>query len=341
MKPDRDPRSGPFPAAQHRSEPGPGAVPFPAAQHRSEPGPDAVGRQPGQHPAGLAVGVIGAGRAGTALGVALARAGHAVVAASAVSDASVQRARANFPGVVIAEPAQVLRLADLALLTVPDDVLPGLVAGLAATEAPLAGRMIAHASGRYGIAVLEPAARLGGLPLALHPVMTFTGRADDVDRLRGTCFGVTAPDVLRTAAEALVIEMGGEPVFIAEEHRDLYHAALASAANHLITLVAEAADLLRAAGVADPARMLGPLLSAALDNALRFGDAGLTGPVARGDADTVAAHVRAIEATPSASRAAVAAYVAMARLTADRALAAGLLKPADAERLLDVLGGRP
>jgi predicted short-subunit dehydrogenase-like oxidoreductase (DUF2520 family) len=179
------------------------------------------------------------------------------------------------------------------------------------------------------------------LPLALHPVMTFTGRSDDVDRLRGTSFGVTAPEVLRPAAEALVIEMGGEPVFIPEEHRDLYHAALASAANHLVTLVAQAADLLRTAGVAEPARLLGPLLSASLDNALRFGDAGLTGPVARGDAATVAAHVAALEAAPSASAAAVAAYVAMARVTADRALAAGLLKPADAERLLDVLGGRP
>jgi len=308
-----------------------------------------------EHPARLAVGIIGAGRAGTALGVALGRAGHQVVAASAVSDASLRRAHANFPGAVITNPGQVLRRADLALLTVPDDVLPGLVAGLAATGAPLEGRMLAHASGRYGVAVLEEALRQGALPMALHPVMTFTGRSDDVDRLRGTCFGVTAPEVLRPAAEALVIEMGGEPVFIAEEHRDLYHAALASAANHLVTLVAQAADLLRTAGVAEPARLLGPLLSASLDNALRFGDAGLTGPVARGDAATVAAHVAALEAAAGtsaaasagaagaagASAAAVAAYVAMARLTADRALAAGLLKPADAERLLDVLGGRP
>ena len=143
--------------------------------------------------------------------------------------------------------------------------------------------------------------------------------------------------------------MGGEPVFVAEEHRDLYHAAIAGAANHLITLVAQAMDLLRTAGVAEPARLLGPLLFASLDNALRFGDAGLTGPVARGDAGTVAAHVAALEAAastsaagaPAASAAAVAAYVALARLTADRALAAGILKPADAERLLDVLGGRP
>jgi predicted short-subunit dehydrogenase-like oxidoreductase (DUF2520 family) len=305
---------------------------------RPQPGP---ARHPaGRHPARLAVGVIGAGRAGTALGAALARAGHHVVAASAVSDASVQRARATFPGAVITDPGQVLSRADLALLTVPDDVLPGLVAGLAATGAPLEGRLLVHASGRHGLAVLDPAARRGGLPIALHPVMTFTGRGDDVDRLSGTCFGVTAPEVLRPAAEALVIEMGGEPVFIAEEHRDLYHAALAGAANHLITLVTQAEDLLRAAGVAEPARLLGPLLSASLDNALRFGDAGLTGPVARGDAETVAAHVAALEAEPSASPGAVAAYLAMARLTADRALATGLLKPADAERLLAVLGGR-
>ncbi len=311
--------------------PSPRPSPRPSARRPARPSP--------RHPARLKVGVIGAGRAGTALGAALARAGHAVVAVSAVSDASVRRARATFPGAVIADAGQVVRRADLVLLTVPDDVLPGLVAGLAATEAPLEGRMLVHASGRHGLAVLEPAARRGGLPLALHPVMTFTGRGDDLDRLRGTCFGVTAPDGLRLAAEALVLEMGGEPVFIPEQQRDLYHAAVAAAANHLITLVTQAGDLLASAGVAHPARLLGPLLSASLDNALRFGDAGLTGPVARGDADTVAAHVAALRAAASASPAAVYAYVAMARLTADRALAAGVLKPADAERLLDVLGG--
>jgi predicted short-subunit dehydrogenase-like oxidoreductase (DUF2520 family) len=287
------------------------------------------------HPARLAVGIVGAGRAGTAMGVALARAGHAVVAVSAISDASIRRARSNFPDAVIADPAEVVRHADLVLLTVPDDVLPGLVAGLVATGVPVAGRLLAHASGRYGIAVLEPATRAGALPLALHPVMTLTGRAEDVDRLKGLCFGVTSPDGLRPAAEGLVIEMGGEPVFIAEADRALYHAAIAFAANHLITLVTSAADLLAGAGVAEPGRLLGPLLTASLDNALRFGDAGLTGPVARGDAGTVASHMAALSGQPAAQ----AAYVALARLTADRALAAGLLKAVDAERLLDVLGG--
>jgi predicted short-subunit dehydrogenase-like oxidoreductase (DUF2520 family) len=293
---------------------------------------------PSEHPARLRVGVVGAGRAGTALAVALGRAGHQIVAASAVSDASVRRVRRNLPGIAIMQPPEVVAAADLVLLTVPDDVLPGLVAGLAATGAAFEGRLVAHVSGRHGLAVLDPAVRAGALPLALHPVMTFTGRPDDIDKLAGISFGVTAPDSLRLVAEALVVEMGGEPVFIADSRRDLYHAALASSANHLVTLVVQAADLLRDAGVAEPARMLGPLLSAALDNALRLGDAALTGPVARGDADTVASHIDALRAdAPEA----LPAYLALARLTADRAVAAGTLDAVDAQRLLGVLGGAP
>jgi predicted short-subunit dehydrogenase-like oxidoreductase (DUF2520 family) len=301
------------------------------------PGP--AGEYPGhEHPARLDIGVIGAGRVGTALAVALSRAGHRIAGASAVSEASRQRVARFLPGTPVMQPEDVVAVADLVLLTVPDDALGGLVRGLATTGAPLAGRMLAHASGRHGLAVLEPAAELGALPLALHPVMTFTGRPDDADKLAGICFGVTAPAVLRPAAEVLVMEMGGEPVFIAEADRGLYHAALAGAANHLVTQVVQAADLLTKAGVAQPSRMLGPLLSAALDNALRLGDAALTGPVARGDADTVAGHLDALRAdAPEA----LPAYLALARLTATRALASGMLTAPDAQRLLDVLAEVP
>ena len=288
------------------------------------------------HPAELGVGVVGAGRVGTALAAALRRSGHRIVAVSAVSAASLDRVEAILPGTPVRPPQDVVASADLVLLTVPDDALPALVAGLAATGTDLAGRLVMHASGRHGLAVLEPATRRGALPLALHPVMTFTGRPDDVDRLAGVSFGVTTPEQLRPVAEVLVMEMGGEPVFIAEKDRDLYHAALAGAANHLVTQVVQAADLLSLAGVAQPSRMLGPLLGAALDNALRLGDAALTGPVARGDAETVASHLAALRA---AAPEALPAYLALARLTADRALASGMLGAPDAQRLLEVLAG--
>lgn len=293
------------------------------------PGPDTSAR-----PARLTVGVVGAGRVGPALAASLQLAGHRPVAVSAVSDASVRRAESLLPDVPVVSPAEVLERAELVLLTVPDDALPGLVEGLARTGSVRAGQLLVHTSGRYGAKVLDPALRAGALPLALHPVMTFTGTPVDVQRLAGCSFGVTAPDELRLAAEALVIEMGGEPEWIAEEVRPLYHAALALGANHLVTLVAEAMELLGTAGVAAPDRMLGPLLGAALDNALRSGDAALTGPVARGDAGTVAAHVAQLREHAPAT---VPGYVAMARATADRALAHGLLKPELAEDLLGVL----
>lgn len=293
-------------------------------------------RPAADRPGRLAVGVVGVGRVGAALGAALTLAGHTVVAASGISAASRRRAERHFPDVPLVPPQEVVARSSLALLTVPDDALPDLVGGLATTGAALEGTLLAHTSGRYGCAVLDPAARAGALPLALHPVMTFTGRPEDVDRLAGCSFGVTAPDALRPIAESLVVEMGAEPVLIPEEHRGLYHAALASGANHLVTLVAESGELLRGTGVERPERMLGPLLGAALDNALRLGFGALTGPVARGDAGTVASHLDELGAVSAEAR---DAYVAMARLTADRALAAGLLKPEDAERLLDVLAG--
>ena len=101
--------------------------------------------------------------------------------------------RSSCPGTPLLSAAAVMAAADLVLLTVPDDVLADLVVGLADTGAVTPGQFLVHASGRYGAAVLEPATRLGALPMALHPVMTFTGSRSDLDRLAGCPFGVTAP----------------------------------------------------------------------------------------------------------------------------------------------------
>jgi predicted short-subunit dehydrogenase-like oxidoreductase (DUF2520 family) len=165
--------------------------------------------------------------------------------------------------------------------------------------------------------------------------MTFTGTSLDLVRLADCCFGVTAPGPVLPIAQALVVEMGAEPVVIEEEMRPLYHAALAHTANHLVTLVAQGLDLLGVAGVEAADRVLAPLLSAALDNALRHGDGALTGPVSRGDSGTVAAHVSALgrSGVPGAQL----TYRALARITADRALAAHRLRPRDAEALLAAL----
>lgn len=268
------------------------------------------------------------------LGAALRRAGHRITAVSAVSDISRLRAEALLPGVPIAPVTEVGADADLVLIAVPDDVLPELVHGLVSSGAIHAGQFVVHPSGRYGLDVLAPAAAVGALPLALHPVMTFTGTSVDLDRLSDAPFGVTAPEGIRPVAEALVVEMGGDPVWVPEEARALYHAALALGANYLNTLVNASMSLLAEAGMESPQRLIAPLMSASLDNALRHGDAALTGPIARGDAQTVAAHVRVIaQVDPLAA----AAYQAMGRLATDRALASGLITMEQAGALLEVL----
>ena len=286
----------------------------------------------GLRPARLSVGIISAGRVGTALGVALERADHVVVACSAISQASVQRAQHRLPDTAVLPVHEVAGRAELLLLAVPDAELATVVSGLAATHAVRPGTIVAHTSGANGIAVLSPLTEQGCIPLAIHPAMTFTGADEDITRLPDTCFGITAADDIGYAiAQSLVLEVGGEPFRVREDARTLYHAALAHASNHIVTVVLDAVDALRSAlwgqellgqelvgeepgGIAE--RVVGPLARASLENALQRGQAALTGPVARGDAGAVADHLRALaEVDPELAQ----AYRANSLRTAQRA----------------------
>ncbi|WP_275423699.1 Rossmann-like and DUF2520 domain-containing protein [Virgisporangium ochraceum] len=324
---------------------------------------------PRVHPRnGETVSVIGAGRVGTALAVALAAAGHEIVAVSTVSNRD--RVGRLLPGTPVLPPDEAAT-GDLVIIAVPDDVLAGLVRGLAAAGAFRPGQLVVHTSGAHGLEPLRPAEQRGTLIAAVHPVMTFTefdapasagagprasaaspslvapvaslpallspgdaGPGAEATRTEDVTFGVTAEKAARRRAAKLVTDLGGIPEWIAERDRTLYHAALAHGANHLVTLVNEARDRLRDAGVDNPERVLRPLLQAALDNSLALGDAALTGPVSRGDAGTVAGHLAALGATAPGS---VPPYLALARRTADRAIAAGRLRPADAVPLLEIV----
>jgi predicted short-subunit dehydrogenase-like oxidoreductase (DUF2520 family) len=298
----------------------------------------------GLRPARLKVGIISAGRVGTALGVALERVDHVVVACSAVSRPSLQRAERWLPDTPVLPVPDVAGNAELLLLAVPDTELADLVSGLAATSAVRPGTIVAHTSGVNGVGVLAPLREQDCIPLAIHPAMTFAGSDEDISRLPDTCFGITAADEVGYAiAQSLVLEIGGEPFRVREDARTLYHAALAHAGNHLVTVLADALDALRAAlsgtellgqqlvddhpgGIAE--RILGPLARAALENTLRRGQAALTGPVARGDAAAVAGHLSALAAVDAQL---AQAYRVNALRTAERAHA-----PAD---VLEVLAG--
>lgn len=290
---------------------------------------DADHREPAASPqAGrLKIGIISAGKVGAALGSALRAVGHDIIGAYASSEASIDRLETMLPSVPARPVEDIVRDGNLVLFAVPDDELAGLVEGLATLGTFRHGQMVMHTSGRYGVGVLAPAAQAGALTLAIHPAMTFTGTSLDVARLAGCPFAVTGPATYLPIGQALVTEIGGTPVVVHEEDRALYHAALAHGANHLVTLVAQSMKMLEAAGIGDPGSYLRPLTEAALDEALRSGEALLTGPVVRGDVGTLREHLSALEALvaiseDSANRYGMtyASYVNLMLATADSAL---------------------
>jgi predicted short-subunit dehydrogenase-like oxidoreductase (DUF2520 family) len=280
------------------------------------------------------VGVVGAGRVGAVLAAALRAAGHDVVAVAGESDASRRRAADLLPGVPVQKPTDVARACDVLLLTVPDDMLNNVVTMLTASGAIRPGQYVVHTSGAHGLEVLAPAVEAGARGIAMHPAMTFTGTEVDLPRLSGCVFGVTAREAERPVVERLVSDLGGGVMWVDEAHRTLYHAGLAHGANHLVTLVAQAMELLGAAGAEDPAATLRPLLTAALDNALAEGDAALTGPIVRGDVNTVRAHLAEVAANAPDT---LPSYLALARATLDRVVTDGRVLPIRANAIRRVL----
>lgn len=217
----------------------------------------------------LGVGIIGAGRVGPVLGAALAGAGHAIVGISAISESSRERAEAMLHGVPILDVPAIIERSELVILAVPAGELPALVAGLASTGAWQPGQLVLHTAAEFGTAVLAPAIAAGVIPLAIHPAMSFTGTTIDIAQLVGAYFAVTAPGPVQPIGQALVVEMGGEPVIVAEDDRAAYAEAIATATSFSTAIVDQATGLLASIGIESPGAVLGPLVRSSVENALR------------------------------------------------------------------------
>lgn len=215
----------------------------------------------------LGVGIVGAGHVGPILGAALAGAGHAIVGISAVSRASRDRAEAVLPGVPILPIPEIIERSELVILAVPESELESLVAGLAATGAWQPGQIVLHTVARWGTGVLAPATAAGVIPLAVHPAMSFTGTSIDLVRLRDSYAAVTAPRAVQPIGQALVVEMGAEPVIVEEADRPAWAEAIEIATGFSTAIVAQATEALNGIGLEAPGRILAPLMRSAVDNA--------------------------------------------------------------------------
>ena len=219
-------------------------------------------------PGRLGIGIIGAGHVGPILGAALAGAGHAIVGIAAISQSSRDRADAILPMAPILTVPEIVERSELVIIAVPDDQLESLVAGLAATGTWQPGQLVLHTSAKFGTSVLAPAVSGGAIPLAVHPAMTFTGTSIDIGRLAEIYFAVTAPTPVLPIGQALVVEMGGEPVIVAEADRPSYAEAVDTATAFSTAIVEQATLLLAGIGIEHPGAVIAPLVRSAIENAL-------------------------------------------------------------------------
>jgi len=216
----------------------------------------------------LGIGIVGAGRVGPVLGAALAGAGHAIVGIAAVSEGNRDRARAMLPDVPILELPELIERSELVILAIPEAEIESLVAGLAAARAWQPGQLVLHTAPGLGYSALAAATAAGAIPLAVHPAMVFTGTSLDLVRLRESYCAVTAPTPVLPIGQALVVEMGAEPVVIAEADRAAYAEAIATATSFSAEIVRQSTGLLANLGVESPAGVLGPLLRSSVETAL-------------------------------------------------------------------------
>ena len=179
----------------------------------------------------LGVGVIGAGRVGPLIAAALVRAGHSLVVITAPSQSDTDRVEAILPGVVYADPLEIIERSELVVLALPDQELPGFIEGISLQNAWSTGQLVAHTSITHGLGVLDSARAQGAIPLALHPLMEFTGTSIDLTRMSGAWCVISAPAVAEPIASALAVEMGMEPLVVGEDKRPEVASAIALATS--------------------------------------------------------------------------------------------------------------
>jgi len=294
------------------------------------------------------IGIIGAGRAGSALAHALDEARYPVIAVASKSQPSATRLAKRLHGAQATPVAALVALCDTIFVAVPDDA----IAEVANQCHWRDGQYVIHLSGAASLDTLAPAREAGASVGSFHPLQTFAGEGKPgrppVAPTK-SCFvditvGIETEDELLTYLQKVAQDLGAKPLVVSPGAKGLYHAGAMLACNYVVTLVAAAQQLWATLGISEQesrAALL-PLLRATVDNIESLGatDA-LTGPVARGDAGTIERHLVELgERAPAA----LEAYRELGRLTVPLALAKGTIDQQTAERLFALfkaVGARP
>jgi predicted short-subunit dehydrogenase-like oxidoreductase (DUF2520 family) len=313
--------------------------PVPPGQHRHADGevhPDGHAHPhqrstPGETPS---TGIVGAGAVGTALGVALTRAGWPVHAVASRDAGRRARFTSQVEGVrAFAEAQALVEEVELIILAVPDDAIEP----LAREIRMYSGQAMIHTSGSLGAEVLAPAMAAGTQIGAFHPLVAFADTERAVAALHGATVAIEGDDELAAMLADMAERLGAHAVRLAPGSKAAYHAAAVLAAGGFVALLDAIAELGSVAGLDERGSLAiyGPLIEGTLGNARELGiQAALTGPMTRGDSGTLAAHLAALAAHAPGV---LPLYVAAAHREIDLAVGRGVLAPETASVMRETL----
>lgn len=285
-----------------------------------------------------AIAILGPGVVGSAISRVAFRVGYRIVALAGGSHPERTAELSRAVDAEVCGLAEAAGKAGLVLLTVKDDAIGRVCAQLVSAGALSRQPVVAHCSGALGADVLDEARQAGCAVGSIHPLQTFPDVEAAVARIPGTSWFIEGDAGACGPLEDLARAMGGRPEVLPAGGKTLYHAAAVFSANYLTTLLDAALELYGEAGIAPDRAMraMGPIVRATVENVLEHGPAGaLSGPIARGDVQTVRSHIKALEAHDPAL---AETYRAIGRRTVELAERKGTVDPADAEALRELLG---
>lgn len=284
------------------------------------------------------IALIGAGAAGTSLVLALQRLGYVIQGiASRGLESSERCARLVDCPLATTDAGAVIPQADLVIIATPDGLIQSVCEKLALQPGWRAGQHVIHLSGALDSDALQTARAQGAHVLAMHPVQTFAEPQQGARSLNGAYFALEGDSPALEIGRRLAADLGGHALEIPKDCKPLYHAALCVASNYLVGLTDVAAHMLEQAGVdkASALPLMLSLMQGALDNLRHSGlPQALTGPISRGDADTVRKHLDILQDTAPET---LAFYRELGRHTQRVARAKGKQDPIGAETLDKIL----
>ncbi|MBD3413268.1 MAG: DUF2520 domain-containing protein [Candidatus Aminicenantes bacterium] len=247
------------------------------------------------------VAIIGAGRLGTHLGYALSTKDYHIISASCQSLSSAKKSiKIIGEGVPFTDNKRAAKNAEIIILCVPDDQIKDVVTELSSLS--FQNKFVFHCSGLLSSQILDPLQKTGALTASIHPVQSFPKKGRRTDLFHHIYFGVEGMETAQKTARKMVKQLGGHSFMLQPDKKPLYHTACTLASNHFVVLLEMAGHLLRKTEIDKNLqnKILLPLVEGTLRNIEKNTLSGsLTGPVSRGDLETLKSNLKSLQKHPS------------------------------------------